>query len=431
MHRAARFLAVAVLLVTLAPLLVRADDWPSWRGPARDGKSTETGLLASWPESGPALAWKAAGLGTGFSSVAVVGDMIFTLGDFEDGQHALALSKDGSKILWKTRVGKAWNDEFLGPRSTPTVADGRVYVLGTDGNLACLAAKDGSVVWQHSLPDDFGGVVMKAGGSTDWRFSESPLVDGKRVIVTPGAKSAALVALDAVTGKEIWRTALPNLGGTGVDGAGYSSVVVSNAAGVRQYVQLIGRGLIGVDAATGRLLWSYTKVANDVANIPTPIVDGDRVFASTAYRAGAALVEIRKEGEGLAAHEVYFLAHETFQNHHGGMILHAGHVYAGTGHNKGFPVAIDVKTGKLAWGPIRNAGEGSAAVTFADGRVYMRYQNGLMVLVEASPAAYKELGSFQIPGVTKPSWSHPVVSGGKLYLREQDTLYCYDVKAKT
>jgi len=429
--RSLAVVVVTVVAIALSTLPARSADWPGWRGPNRDGKSAETGLLASWPAGGPPLAWKAAGMGTGFSSVAVVGDRLYTMGDFEDGQYAVALAKDGGAVVWKTRIGTAWNDEFLGPRGTPSVADGRVYVVGTDGNLACLAAKDGSIVWQQSLPKAFGGVVMKAGGRTDWKFSESPLLDGNRVIVTPGAKDAALVALEAATGKEVWRTALPDLGGKGVDGAGYSSVVVSNAAGVRQYVQLIGRGLIGVDAATGKLLWSYTRIANDVANIPTPLVDGNRVFASTAYGAGAALLEIRKDGETLAAHELYFLAADTLQNHHGGMILHGGHVYTGTGHNKGLPVALDLATGKLAWGPIRNAGQGSAAITFADGKLYLRYQNGLMVLVQATPTEYKELGSFEIPGVSKPSWAHPVVSGGKLYLREQDTLYCYDVAGKT
>ncbi len=430
--RHTRLVALVAMLATVALSTGsgQAADWPNWRGPSRDGKSAETGLLKSWSESGPPLAWKAAGVGTGFSSVAVVGDRLYTMGDFDDGQYALALARDGGAVVWKTKIGAAWRDEFLGPRGTPTVSDGRVYVLGTDGNLACLDVKDGKVVWQQSLPQTFGARMMKAGGQTDWKFSESPLVDGKRVIVTPGAKDAALVALDAATGKEIWRTALPSLDGKGVDGAGYSSVVVSNAAGVKQYVQLVGKGLIGVDAATGKLLWSYTRIANDVANISTPVVDGNRVFASTAYGGGAALVEIRKDGEGLKAEEKFFLAPDVLQNHHGGMILHSGHVYAGTGQNKGLPVAVNLATGKLAWGPIRNSGQGSAAITFADGRLYLRYQNGLMVLVEATPAEYKEVGSFQIPGVSKPSWAHPVVSGGKLYLREQDTLYCYDVTAK-
>ncbi len=425
-------LGLALLTLMLTTGGARGADWPQWRGPARDGKSAETGLLRTWPAGGPPLAWKMSGLGSGFSSVAVVGNRIYTMGDFEDGQYALALALDGSAVVWKTRIGPVWNDEYLGPRGTPTVAGERVYVLGTDGNLACLDAKSGSALWQRSLASAFGGFVMKAGGRTDWKFSESPLVDGDRVIVTPGAKDAGLVALDATTGKDVWRTALPDLGPKGVDGAGYSSVVVSNAGGVRQYVQILGRGVVGVDAATGRFLWGYNRIANDVANIPTPLVEGNHVFASTAYGAGAAWLEIRAgEGGKLSAHELFFLAADVFQNHHGGMILHENYVYAGSGHNKGLPAAVDLGSGKLAWGPTRNAGQGSAAITFADGRLYLRYQNGLVLLVEATPEAYREQGSFQIPGVSKPSWSHPVVSGGKLYLREQDVLYCHDVTGKT
>jgi len=199
---------------------------------------------------------------------------------------------------------------------------------------------------------------------------------------------------------------------------------------VRQYVQLLGRGVVGIDAATGKYLWGYNRVANDVANIPTPIVDGSRVFVSTGYGTGAALLEIVAGESGPTVKEVYFLEADTMQNHHGGMILHDGHVYCGTAHNKGFPLCVELATGKVAWGPERNAGKGSAAVAYADGRLYFRYQDGLVVLVEAASDGYHEHGSFLIPEVKHPSWSHPVISGGKLYLREQDRLLCYDVSRK-
>lgn len=417
--------AGAVLLMAAAPAC--GTDWPQWRGAQRDGKSAETGLLQSWPAGGPPLAMKASGIGTGFSTVAVAGGRVYTLGDLGERQFALALDDKTGKILWKTDIGKAWEDEFLGPRSTPSVDGDRLYILSADGDLMCLETAGGKEVWKRNLPADFGARV----DGRMWKFAESPLVDGDRVIVTPDGPAAAMVALDKKTGKEVWRSAAAALGGGGKDGAAYSSIVVSEAAGVRQYVQLIGRGVIGVDAKTGKLLWSYTKVANNVANIPTVLVDGDHVFASTGYGAGAALLQIVKEGAGLAAREVYFLAGNVFQNHHGGMILHQGHVYAGSGHNKGFPVALDLKTGKLAWGPERNEGTGSAAVAYADGRLYFRYQNGKVVLLEATPAGYKEHGSFDIPGVSHPSWPHPVIAGGRLYLREQDTLYVYDIKTKT
>lgn len=423
----------------LSPLLVlaafalfafpAAADWPQWRGPERDGKAPATGLLERWPEGGPPLAWSAGGLGEGFSSLAVVGERLYTLGDLEDGQYLIALSREDGRRLWATRVGPRWEDEYGGPRSTPTVAGDRVYALGTDGDLVAADAASGRIVWRHHLPDDFGGRMMQIGG-TDWRWSESPLVDGDRVIVTPGARDAALVALDEATGEPIWKTRLPgSLGEAGADGAGYSSVVVSEAGGVRQYVQLLGRGVVGVRASDGELLWSYNRVANDVANIPTPLVDGDRVFVSSGYGTGAALLEIERGDNGaFDARERYFLPGERFQNHHGGMILHRGHVFTGTGHNQGFPIALELASGEVAWGPVRNDGGNSAAVTFADGHLYMRYQDGLVVLVEATPEEYRERGSFRIPEVRTFSWSHPVVADGRLYLREQDRLYVYDVR---
>lgn len=425
--RRVQYLLVAVLLV-LPCAAVSAEDWPGWRGPDRDGRSPETGLMEAWPEGGPPLAWSASGLGNGYSSLAVVGDRVYTLGDHGDTQHALALSRDEGKILWKTPIGPSHEDKYIGARSTPTVDGDRIYVLSTEGELFCLNAANGEVRWQRSLPEDFGGVMMSIRGHS-WKFAESPLVDGDRVVVTPGAADAALVALDKMTGKEIWKAKVPALGEKGGDGAGYSSVVVSHGAGVKQYVQLMGRGVVGIEAETGRFLWGYNKVANDVANIPTPLVHGDHVFASTGYGTGAALLELSKTENGVDAEEVYFLEGETFQNHHGGLILDDGTVYTGTGHNKGFPLALDMAEGKVAWGPVRNEGEGSAAVTFADGRLYMRYQDGRMILVEANPEEYRERGSFEIPDVQQFSWSHPVVAGGKLWLREQDNLWVYDVSA--
>lgn len=418
-----------------------ADDWPGWRGPNRDGKSAETGLAASWPENGPPLAWKASGLGSGFSSLAVVGERIYTLGDLGDSQYALALERSGGKVLWKTKIGPKWEDEYGGSRGTPTVDGDRVYVLSTEGVLYCLESATGKTAWSRSLPKDFGGFMMETGGGTHWKFAESPLVDGDRVVVTPGAKTAALVALDKKTGKEIWRAALPDLGEAGRDGAGYSSVVVSEGGGVRQYVQLLGRGVVGVEASTGRFLWGYNRVANGVANIPTPLIRGDHVFASSGYGTGAALLRLKpavraegskeggKKAAGVAAEEVYFLGGDTFQNHHGGMILDGNYVYTGTGHNKGFPLALHLADGEVAWGPVRNEGKGSAAVTYADGHLYMRYQDGRMILVEASPEAYRQKGHFEIPEVHHPSWSHPVIADGLLYLREQDNLFVYDIQA--
>jgi hypothetical protein len=228
-----------------------------------------------------------------------------------------------------------------------------------------------------------------------WRFSESPLVDGDRLVVTPGAKAAALVALNKMTGGEIWRAALPaSIGPKGADGAGYSSAVISNGAGVKQYVQLMGRGLLGIRATDGKVLWHYNRVANNVANISTPVVNDDYVFASSAYQTGSALIKLSKSGDGVDATEVYFLPPTQLQSHHGGFVLVGDHIYGGHGHRQGFPFSLHMLTGTFKFGPnLRNAGQGSAAVTYADGRLYYRYENGKVLLIEATPEAYREHGS--------------------------------------
>jgi outer membrane protein assembly factor BamB len=436
-----RGLGWVAILALAGGSAVSADDWPQWRGPNRDGRSAETGLLEAWPEGGPPLAWQVEGLGAGYSSVAVVGGRVYTMGDPGDGQLVLALAPGGER-LWATRIGEPAAEEYFGPLSAPTVDGDRVYVVGANGEVVALETASGEVVWRRSLPDDFGSELMQAMGNTDWNYAESPLVDGDRVIVTPGMTDGALVALDKETGEELWRTAIPRLGSQGAYGAAYASAVVSHGAGVKQYVQFIGRGIIGVEAAGGRFLWGYNRVANDIANIPTPLVDGDRVFVSSGYGTGSALIRLvpgepadPEEGEDpqtgpfVDADEVYFLAADVVQNHHGGMILHDGHVYTGTGHNRGFPIAVRLEDGAVAWGPERNEGQGSAAVAYADGRLYFRYQDGRMILVEATPEAYRERGTFLIPDVERPSWTHPVIADGLLYLREQDRLYVHDVRA--
>ena len=414
----------ALAVAALPDLRAASAEWPGWRGPARDAVSPETGLASNWGESGPPLAWKASGMGAGFSSLAVVDGRIYTMGDRDGAQFLLALDASNGSLVWNARVGPVWSDEYGGPRGTPTVDGGSVYALGTEGDLVAVEAATGGERWRRKLSSDFGGQVMSM-----WKWSESPLVDGDRVVVTPGARGAALVALDKATGREIWRAAVPELGPAGRDGAAYSSIVISNAGGVKHYVQLLGRGLVGVRASDGQFLWGYNRVANQVANISTPLVRANWAFASTGYQTGAALVELQKGGDGLQARELYFLGAKTFQNHHGGMVLVGNHVYGGNGQSKGFPTCIEFTTGKLAWGgDIRNAGTGSAAVAYADGHLYFRYQNGVVVLIQATPESYREKGSFTIPDVVKPSWSHPVIQGGRLYLREQDMLYAYNVR---
>ena len=417
---------VVFLVVLMAAGAVYATDWSQWRGPKRDGKADSGKLLSQWPEGGPKLAWQSDGLGVGYSSISMSDKHMFTMGDHGDRQFLIGMARENGKVLWKIDIGPSWPDKnFPGPRGTPTIDGDHVYAISTEGDLVC-ASTAGKLVWKRSLTNDFGG-FMSAGQKVHWKYSESPLIDGDKIIVTPGANEAAMVALNKKTGDEIWRAAIPSLGERGADGAGYSSVMISNAGGVKQYVQMLGRGVIGVEAETGRYLWGYNRVANDVANITTPLIDGDKVFVTTGYGTGSALLKLSKSGDGVSAEQVYWLDAKTMQNHHGGVILEDGYLYTGTGHNKGFPLCVEMATGKVVWGPIRNEGEKSAAVTYADGHIYMRYQNGLVVLVEATPEEYREKGSFMIPDVKQFSWAHPVVADGKLFLREQDRLYAYDI----
>jgi outer membrane protein assembly factor BamB len=392
-------------------------DWPQWRGPRRDAVSTDRGLLQAWPKEGPPLLWTAKGLGRGYSSVSIAGGKIFTMGDRGKEQFLIALDMASQKELWAARVGQPWGDG--GPRCTPTVDGDLVYGLSPHGDLVCVETASGKERWRKNLPRDFHGHMMSG-----WGYSESPLVDGDKLICTPGGREATLVALNKKTGEVIWRAVVPE-----GDGAGYASAVISQAAGIRQYVQLLGRGIVGVAAKDGKFLWRYNRIANGTANIPTPLVKDDLVFCSTGYDAGSALLRLIADGDGVKAEEVYFLKSRDLQNHHGGLVLVGDYVYGGHGHNNGSPVCVDLKSGKITWRKDRGPGSGSAAVVYADGELYFRYQDGLMALIEASPEGYKAKGTFKIPHSDRaPSWAHPVVAGGKLYLREQDRIMCYDLR---
>jgi outer membrane protein assembly factor BamB len=413
------------LLYLPAALSTALADWPTWRGAHRDGISRDTGLLQEWTDDGPPLAWKLEGLGEGMSSVAITDGRLYLTGrrtpeGGKQGTCLIAIDLASHKELWSLTTCEGGDE----PNGTPTVAGGLVFVIDRTGNITAADAATGKRVWQRNMTKDFGG-KMESG----WGWSESPLVDGDKVIVTPGGPGALLVALDRKSGRTLWKSPTPKFGDTGLDGAAYSSVVIGKAAGRRQYVQLVGRAVVGVDPDNGQVLWHYGRVNNGTANIPTPLVWDDHVFVSTGYGSGAALLKIVPDGKGLKAEEVYFLEAKTFQNHHGGMILHDGHIYAGTGHNNGFPICLDAATGTVKWGGDRHStGKESAAVTLADGRLYFRYQNGIMALIDASPAAYTERGSFKLAAIDGPSWPHPVVDGGRLYIRSQGTLLCYDVR---
>lgn len=418
-----RTLLIPAFLAVFCCNHLNASDWPQWRGPLRNGQSTEKLASHDWETSPPKLLWTTEGFGGGYASVAVVNDVLYTVGNLENGQAVLAASaKDGS-ILWKQPVTDANpKHSYEGSRCTPTVVGELLYVITSDGSIACLKTDGGAIVWQRKF-SDWNGKLMSG-----WGFSESPLVDGDRVLCTPGGNEALVVCLNRMTGEEIWKCSSSFDGGAGKDGAGYSSIVTSESLGIPQYVQLTGRGLIGIDAKTGKQLWTYNRVANGVANIPTPIVDGNFVFASTSYKTGAALVELKRDGDKIIAEEKYFLEGQTFNNHHGGMILHEGHIYAGHQQNEGFPTCVKMQSGDIVWGGrLRGPGSGSAAILFIDGHLIFRYQNGIVALIEATPTEYRLKGSFKPDYQEGASWAHPVVVNGKLYLREQNKLMCYQV----
>lgn len=413
-------LLVTVMGFSIAGSIATAKDWPQFRGPDRNGKSTETGIIKSWEQKAPELVWMGEGMGSGYASVAVVGDRIYTTGDLKDGQGVIAVNAKDGKVLWSTAVTEgAPKHSFEGARCTPTVIGKQLWITTSNGMIACLDT-DGKLLWKKDFKAEWGGKMMSG-----WGYSESVLVDGAAAICTPGGPDAMMVALNKDTGKELWKCKVPEFGSNGKDGAGYGSAVISMGAGVKQYVQMIGRGTIGVRASDGKFLWGYDHAANKTANISMPVIIGDHVFSSTAYGAGAGLVKLEKDGDGVKATEVYFLSADVLQNHHGGMVLVDGYIYCGHKQNGGDPVCIDIKTGKVMWGPGKSLGKGSAAVTYADGHVIFRYQNGLVVLAEASPKELRIKGSFIPKFQERESWAYPVVSGGMLYLREQDKLMCY------
>lgn len=386
-------------------------EWPEWRGPKRDNLSPASGLLKQWPKDGPPLAWKASGIGAGYSTVAIAGGRIYTMGDARDSSYVHALELDGGKKIWSTKVGRPGGN-YEGTRSTPTVDGDRVYALGQWGDLVCLDAATGKEQWRKNLEKDFGGKMMSG-----WGYSESVLVDGDKVVCTPGGSKGAVVALNKTSGDVIWQTE------DFTDAAAYSSLVPATIGGIRQYVQLTGESVVGIAPDSGDILWR-AKRRGETAVIPTPVVHEDLVFVTSGYRVGCNLFKVTPgQGGKFSVEEVY--ANKDLDNHHGGVVLVGDHVYGTTGNQL---VCMELKTGKVAW---KDRSVGKGAVLYADGNLYVRSEGGegAVALVEATPEGYREKGRFEQPDRSdKAAWAHPVIAGGKLYLRDQDVLLCYDVK---
>src|SRR6185295_15517656 len=361
----------------------------------------------------------------GFSTPSVVGTRIYLMSNRGmENEFAQALSTQDGKVIWTTRVGNVGNPDQNPPypkaRSTPTVDGDFVYVLGSDGDLACLEAKSGKIRWQKSIRKEFGGQPH------DWAYAESPLVDGDVLVVTPGGAEATMVALNKKTGALIWKSAIP-----GGDPAGYASAIVAQGGGRKQYVQCLSKGMVGVDANTGEFLWRYKEVVKGPAQVFTPVARDGYVYAG-ALGIGGGLVRLKPEGNGVALEQVYFA--RGLPNGFGGAVLIGDYLY-GSDPGEQKVVAVEFTTGKVMW---KADSVGRSSVTYADGLLYVHGWTGNVALVEATPEGYREKGRFTPPDQPKPAagapysdtgYSHPVISNGVLYIRDAGTLWAYDIKA--
>jgi len=403
----------------LGPLVLRAADWPQWRGPQRNGISAETGLLAEWPKDGPRLVWQVKDIGSGYSTPAVVGNRLYLLSNQGmDNEFVQALGVGEGQRIWSQRIGKVGNPNqqpsYPAARSTPTVDGEWLFALGSDGDLACLERATGKVRWQKNLREDYGGQPGT------WAYSESPLIDGGALIITPGGSNATLVALNKQTGELIWKCAVP-----GGDQAAYASAIVDEAGGVRQYVQMLQKGMVGVEARTGKLLWRYDRTAKgSPAVIPTPVSGGDFIYSAGARNGGGG-IRLLVNGGKFEPEQVYFSPR--LPTSVGGAVKVGEYLY---GTSSGALLCLEFTTGTVKWDDRSIA---PASLCYADGRLYLHGEKGDVALVEATHEAYREKGRFRPPdpperGSSK-AWAYPVIADGRLYIRDLGTLWCYDVRA--
>lgn len=403
-------------------------DWPQWRGPNRDGKSAETGLFKNWPKDGPKVAWENLKIGNGYGSPSVVGDKIYILGgdgnNPGEAEYCLCLTLSGGKEVWKTPLGTS-PGKFLdawggGPRSTPTYANGMVYCLGATGDLVCLDAGNGKEVWKKNLVKDFGGSV----GGPNWGYSESPLVDGDNLICTPG-KGTGMIALNAKTGATVW--SCKDFG----DGAGYSSIIPVEVGGVRIYLQQTMESSLAVRAKDGKLMFKEGTLGRKIAVIPSPVFADNYVFYTAGYGAGCESYKLSADGDGVKAEPV-FTKNPTLQNHHGGVIQIGDNVYGHSDRGGWTCLAFKKADENLVWA-YSKFGKGS--ITYADGHfICYEEKSGNVAVIKATDSKWEEVGTMKLPKRSKTPkgqgqiWAHPVVAHGKLFLRDFDYLFCFDLK---
>lgn len=399
-----------------------ANDWPQWRGPQRNGVSREKGLLTAWPKEGPRTAWKLNDVGSGYSTPSIAGNRLYLISnDGVSAESVKCLDTADGKPVWATKIGNVGNPKqqpnFPGARSTPTIDGDWIIALGSDGDLAALERGTGKERWHKSLRNDF------AGKPGQWAYSESPLVDGESVICTPGGSEATIVALNKTNGELIWKCALPE-----GDEAAYASPIIVETGGKKQYVQLLQKGLVGVEAKTGKFLWRYGKaVSRYGANIPTPLASEGYIYTAAAGTGGG-LVKLKATATGVEAEQVYF--ESKFPTAIGGAIKAGDYLYGTTGQSL---LCVEFTTGKIKW---EERALGAASICYAEGMLYVHGENGEVGLVEASPEGYREKGRFTPPDQPKhqngmeKAWAYPVVANGKLYIRDHNMLWCYDVSGE-
>lgn len=410
------------------------DDWPHWRGPQHNDQSSETGLLKEWPKGGPPQVWNNKNAGLGYAGLAIVNDQLFTMGMEDNREFVICLNANDGTEIWRTSLEslpaggprdggylRQWGD---GPRGTPTVDGDHVYVLGAGGHLACLKKSDGDKVWSAEMTD-FGGKVPT------WGYSESLLIDGLKVVCTPGGSIGTLLALDKKTGKKIWQskpiTRILESDGSETAAAtkNYSSILPVEWNNQRQYVQLTEHAVVSVHPETGDIIWR-SKWPGRTAIIPSPIFDDGEIYVTSGYDVGSKLIRIDDNNK---VEEVWYT--KDMQNHHGGVIKVGDYYY---GSSKSSYVCQNEKDGKKVW-TDRNIKKGS--IGYADGMFYHVQENdGKVILMEADEQSHFIKGSFTIGPQTKRRagkgkiWTHPIIANGKLYLRDQEMIYCYDIKAK-
>lgn len=392
------------------PAAIAEGDWNQFRGPRRDNLSPESGLADKWPEGGPELLQTISGIGEGYASVSLVGELMYTMGNVDGGEQVIAMNRKTGEIIWKTRNGDEYREgQGNGPRGTPTVIDGMVYSLGGNGDLSCIKADNGEMVWQVNILKAFGG------GNITWGISESVLIDDGKVICSPGGSDATVVALDAKSGKVIWKSRVPEQ-----PAASYASPIAMTIGKIKQYVIFTSKGICGVRADDGEPLWGQNASSNGTANCATPLIFDNYVFSSSDYGTGAELVQLIPSGKEVQAKQVYFT--KDMKNHHGGMVLLDGYVF---GSNGDMLSCVELKTGNPAWRERSMKG----SVVYADKKIVFRNENGPVVLLAADSQKYTELGRFDQPERSnRPAWAHPVIADGKLYLRDMDKLLVYNLK---